>query len=57
MALLSTRFTWRGRAALASCAERLAEVRQKVANYRFRELTDEWVDLMVELEPGTGQKQ
>jgi hypothetical protein len=35
----------------------LAEVRQKVANYRFRELTDEWVDLMVELEPGTGQKQ
>ena len=32
-------------------SERLAEVRQKVANYeRFRELTDEWVDLMVELE-------
>ena len=37
-------------------SERLAEVRQKVANYkRFRELTDEWVDLMVELEQqGTG---
>ena len=32
-------------------SERLAEVRPKVANYkRFRELTDEWVDLVVELE-------
>lgn len=32
-------------------AERLAEMRQKIANYkRFRELTDEWVDLVVELE-------
>lgn len=32
-------------------AERLAEMREKLANYkRFRELTDEWVDLMVELE-------
>jgi hypothetical protein len=29
----------------------LAEVRQKIANYkRFRELTDEWVDWVVELE-------
>jgi len=33
-------------------AERLADVRQKVINYKsFRELTDEWVDLVVELEP------
>jgi hypothetical protein len=32
-------------------AERLADVRQKVTNYkRFRKLTDEWVDLVVELE-------
>jgi hypothetical protein len=32
-------------------SERLAEMREKLANYkRFRELTDEWVDLMVELE-------
>ena len=32
-------------------AERLAEMREKLANYkRFRELTDEWVDLVVELE-------
>jgi hypothetical protein len=27
------------------------EVRQKITNYkRFRELTDDWVDLVVELE-------
>jgi hypothetical protein len=32
-------------------AERLAEMREKLANYkRFRELTDEWVELVVELE-------
>jgi len=32
-------------------AERLAGMRQKIANYKhFRELTDEWVDLVVERE-------
>jgi hypothetical protein len=32
-------------------AERLAEVRQKITNYkRFRELSDHWVDVAVELE-------
>ncbi len=45
-------FTWRGKGRTRFVrSERLAEVRQKIANYkRFRELTDEWVDLMVELE-------
>ena len=45
-------FTWRGKGRTRFVrAERLAEVRQKIANYkRFRELTDEWVDLVVELE-------
>jgi hypothetical protein len=45
-------FTWRGKGRTRFVrSERLAEVRLKVANYkRFRELTDEWVDLMVELE-------
>lgn len=45
-------FTWRGKGRTRFVrAERLAEVRQKLANYkRFRELTDEWVDLVVELE-------
>ena len=45
-------FTWRGKSrTLFVRAERLAEVREKLANYkRFRELTDEWVDLVVELE-------
>jgi len=45
-------FTWRGKSrTLFVRAERLAEMREKLANYkRFRELTDEWVDLMVELE-------
>jgi len=45
-------FTWRGKGRTRFVrSERLAEVRQKVANYkRFRELTDEWVDLMLELE-------
>ena len=38
-------FTWRGKGRTRFVrAERLAEVRQKIANYkRFRELTDEWV--------------
>lgn len=45
-------FTWRGKGRTRFVrAERLAEVRQKIDNYkRFRELTDEWVDLVVELE-------
>jgi hypothetical protein len=45
-------FTWRGKGRTRFVrAERLAEVRQKLANFkRFRELTDEWVDLVVELE-------
>jgi hypothetical protein len=45
-------FTWRGKSrTLFVRAERLAEMREKLANYkRFRELTDEWVDLVVELE-------
>jgi hypothetical protein len=45
-------FTWRGKGCTRFVrAQRLVEVRQKIANYkRFRELTDEWVDWMVELE-------
>lgn len=45
-------FTWRGKSrTLFVRAERLAEMREKLANYkRFRELTDEWVDLVVGLE-------
>lgn len=45
-------FTWRGKSrTLFVRAERLAEVREKLANYKhFRDLTDEWVDLVVELE-------
>ena len=45
-------FTWRGKGRTRFVrAERLAEVRQKLATYkRFRELTDAWVDLVVELE-------
>ena len=45
-------FTWRGKGRTRFVrAERLAEMREKLANYkRFRELTDEWVDLVVELE-------
>jgi hypothetical protein len=32
-------------------AERLADMQRKIANYkRFRELSDEWVDLAVERE-------
>ena len=45
-------FTWRGKSRTRFVrAENLAGMRQKIANYkRFRELTDEWVDLVVELE-------
>jgi hypothetical protein len=45
-------FTWRGKSRTRFVrAERLAGVREKIANYkRFRDLTDEWVDLVVELE-------
>ncbi len=45
-------FTWRGKSRTRFVrAERLADVRQKISNYkRFRELTDEWVDLVVERE-------
>ncbi|PYX85012.1 MAG: hypothetical protein DMG70_05015 [Acidobacteria bacterium] len=44
-------FTWRGKSRTRFVrAERLAVVRQKITNYkRFRELTDEWVDLVVQL--------
>ena len=45
-------YTWRGRS--SSCfvrPGRMAGMREKVANYRrFRELTNRWVDLAVELE-------
>lgn len=49
---LQLSFTWRGKGRTRFVrVKRLAEVRQKLANYkRFRELTDEWVDLVVELE-------
>ena len=45
-------FTWRGKSRTRFVrAARLAEVREKITNYkRFRELTDEWVDWVVELE-------
>ena len=45
-------FTWRGQGGTRFVrAERLAEMRQKLANYkRFRELSEEWVDLTLELE-------
>jgi len=45
-------FTWRGKSRTRFVrAERLAGMRQKIANYKhFRELTDEWVDLVVERE-------
>jgi hypothetical protein len=45
-------FTWRGQGGTRFVrAERLAEMRQKIANYkRFRELSQEWVDLALELE-------
>jgi hypothetical protein len=45
-------FTWRGKGRTRFVrTDNLAQMRQKIANYkRFRELTDEWVDLVVELE-------
>jgi hypothetical protein len=45
-------FTWRGKSHTRFVrTEGLAGMRQKIANYkRFRELTDKWVDLVVELE-------
>jgi hypothetical protein len=45
-------YTWRGKSSTRFVRpERLAETRQKVANYkRFRELVNEWVDLAMELE-------
>ena len=45
-------FTWRGKSRTRFMrAERLAGMQQKIANYkRFRELTDAWVDLVVERE-------
>jgi len=45
-------FTWRGQGGTRFVrAERLAEMRQKLANYKlFRELSEEWVDLALELE-------
>lgn len=45
-------YTWRGKGQTRFVrAERLAEVRQKITNYkRFRELSDQWVDVAVELE-------
>jgi hypothetical protein len=45
-------FTWRGKSRTRFVrAERLAGMRQKITNYkRFRELTDEWVDFVVERE-------
>ena len=45
-------YSWRGKSSSRFVKpERVAEMRQKVANYkRFRELTNEWVDLAVEME-------
>lgn len=45
-------FTWRGQSRTRFVRpENLAAVREKVTNYkRFRELTAEWVDWVVELE-------
>lgn len=45
-------FTWRSKGQTRFVrAQRLAEVRQKITNYkRFRELSEEWVDVAVELE-------
>ena len=51
-------FTWRGKGRTGFVrTEHLAEVRQKLANYkRFRELTDDWVDLVVDGAARTGEK-
>ena len=45
-------YTWRGKSSSRFVTpERVAEMRQKVANYkRFRELTNQWIDLAVEME-------
>ena len=45
-------YTWRGKSSSRFVRlERVAEMKEKVANYkRFRELVNEWVDLVVELE-------
>ena len=45
-------FTWRGKSSTRFVRpEGLAEMRQKVANYkRLRELVNEWVELAIELE-------
>ena len=45
-------YSWRGKSSSRFVTpERVAEMRQTVANYkRFRELTNEWVDLAVEME-------
>jgi len=51
-------FTWRGKSTSRFVRpERLAEMRQKVENYkRFRELVNEWVDLAVEQERATSKQ-
>jgi hypothetical protein len=45
-------YTWRGRGSTRFVrAVRLEAMREKIANYkRFRELTEEWVDVAVALE-------
>jgi hypothetical protein len=45
-------YTWRGKSSTRFVRqENAAEMREKISNYkRFRELINQWVDLMVELE-------
>jgi hypothetical protein len=45
-------YTWRGRGSSRFVrAERLAGMREKIANYRrFRDLTEQWVDVAMALE-------
>jgi hypothetical protein len=45
-------FTWRGKSSTRFVRpQQLEPMREKVSNYkRFRELTEEWVDLALELE-------
>ena len=45
-------YTWRGKSSTRFVRqEAVAEMREKISNYkRFRELVNEWVDLVVELE-------
>jgi len=55
-------YTWRGKGATRFVRpERLAVLREKIARYRrFRELTDEWVDVAIALEAlerGTAQPE